>query len=64
MLTDVRFRDLAPRSLQDEDERSIGTATRATLCFVAIVMLLLWAGISDAAQVSSVPAAAVAARTG
>lgn len=37
------------RQLQDDDERSIGAAARATLWFVAIVVLLIWAGVSDAA---------------
>jgi hypothetical protein len=37
------------RRMQDADERSIGAATRATFWFVAIVVLLIWAGVSDAA---------------
>lgn len=64
MTTNAHYRDLAPLRLQDEEERSIGTAMRATLCFVAIVVLLLWAGVSDAARASAAPAAVVAVRTG
>lgn len=30
------------------DERSIGDALRVTMLFVAIVLLLLWAGLADA----------------
>jgi len=32
----------------DTDERSIGDALRVTMLFVAIVLLLLWAGLVDA----------------
>ncbi len=32
----------------DADERSIGDALRVTMLFVAIVLLLLWAGLADA----------------
>jgi hypothetical protein len=33
-----------------DEERSIGAALRVTLLFVALVVLLLWAGVSDAAS--------------
>lgn len=36
-----------PRGEFDE-ERSIGEALRITLLFVAVVILLLWAGVADA----------------
>jgi hypothetical protein len=47
----------------DADERSIGAALRITTLFVAIVVLLLWAGLSDASVItdSSVRAAGPAA---
>ena len=32
----------------DADERSIREALRVTMLFVAVVLLLLWAGLSDA----------------
>jgi hypothetical protein len=38
-----------PRAEFDE-ERSIGEALRITLLFVAVVILLLWAGVADAAD--------------
>ncbi len=38
-----------PRGEFDE-ERSIGEALRITLLFVAVVILLLWAGVADAAD--------------
>jgi hypothetical protein len=41
-----------------DEERSIGAALRVTLLFVAIVVLLLWAGASDAAS----PALPISAR--
>jgi hypothetical protein len=44
------------RRIQDDEDRSIGTAMRATFWFVAIVLLLLWAGVSDAAPASPAPA--------
>ncbi len=57
--------DLEPaRPAGAEDEHSIREALRITLLFVAVVMLLLWAGIADAAPASthefqlSVPAGA------
>jgi len=37
---------------------------RATFWFVAIVLLLLWAGVSDAAPTRATAAAAVAAHAG
>ncbi len=63
MMTDAQFYGVASRRLQDEEDRSIGTATRATFWFVAIVLLLLWAGVSDAALIR-IPPAAVAAHPG
>jgi hypothetical protein len=41
-----------PRGEFDE-ERSIGEALRITLLFVAVVILLLWAGVADAADGSA-----------
>jgi hypothetical protein len=63
-MTDAQSYGVASRRLQDEEDRSIGTAMRATFWFVAIVLLLLWAGVSDAAPTRATPAAAVAAHAG
>ena len=63
-MTDAQSYRVASRRLQDEEDRSIGTAMRATFWFVAIVLLLLWAGVSDAAPLRATPAATVAARAG
>src|SRR5262245_15544956 len=41
---DATHRTPAP----DADERSIGDALRVTVLFVAVVVLLLWAGLADA----------------
>ena len=57
------YRAAAPR-LQDDEERSIATAMRATLWFVAIVLLLAWAGVADASAPPGATVAAVAARAG
>jgi hypothetical protein len=42
--------DAAQRAsaVDDSDERSIREALRVTMLFVAVVLLLLWAGLSDA----------------
>jgi hypothetical protein len=64
MSTDARFDVAMPRRLQEEKDRSIATAMRATLCFVAIVLLLLWAGMSDAARAGDDAAPAVSVRSG
>jgi hypothetical protein len=64
MMTDAHYDHAASRRLQDAEDRSIGTAMRATFCFVAIVLLLLWAGVSDAARVGAAPAATVNSRSG
>ena len=63
-MTDAQSYRVATRRLQDEEDRSIGTAMRATFWFVAIVLLLLWAGVSDAAPTHATPTAAVAAHAG
>jgi hypothetical protein len=63
-MTDAQSYGVATRRLQDEEDRSIGTAMRATFWFVSIVLLLLWAGVSDAAPPRATPAAAVAAHAG
>jgi hypothetical protein len=63
-MTDAQSYGVAARRLQDEEDRSIGTAMRATFWFVAIVLMLLWAGVSDAAPMRDTPAAAVAAHAG
>ena len=63
-MTDAQSYGVAARRLQDEEDRSIGTAMRATFWFVAIVLILLWAGVSDAAPMLDTPAAAVAAHAG
>jgi hypothetical protein len=47
-LSETRAGD-PPRGEQD-DERSIREALRITLLFVAVVILLLWAGVADAAD--------------
>ena len=36
----------------DADERSIGDALRITMLFVAVVLLLLWAGLADAGAIT------------
>jgi hypothetical protein len=63
-MTDAQSYGVATRRLQDEEDRSTGTAMRATFWFVAIVLLLLWAGVSDAAPTRATAAAAVAAHAG
>ena len=63
-MTDAQSYGVAARRLQDEEDRSIGTAMRATFWFVAIVLMLLWAGVSDATPRRDTPAAAVAAHAG
>jgi hypothetical protein len=63
-MTDPQSYGVASRRLQDEEDRSIGTAMRASFWFLAIVLLLLWAGVSDAAPMRATPAAAVAAHAG
>jgi hypothetical protein len=63
-MTDAQSYGAASRRLPDEEDRSIGTAMRATFWFVAIVLLLLWAGVSDAAPLRATPAAAAAAHAG
>jgi hypothetical protein len=40
--------DSGPREL--DEERSIRGALRVTLLFLAVVVLLLWAGLADAAR--------------
>jgi hypothetical protein len=40
------------RSAPDGEERSIREALRITLLFVAIVLLLVWAGLADAATIN------------
>jgi len=59
-------RTCGPRAdrIQDEEERSISTATRATLWFVVIVLLLVWTGVADASPSFGASVTAVAARTG
>jgi len=44
-------RDSAGREY--DEERSIREALRITLLFVAVVILLLWAGVADAASGSA-----------
>jgi len=39
-----------PHRGEQDDERSIGEALRVTLLFVAVVILLLWAGIAETAD--------------
>jgi hypothetical protein len=63
-MIDAQYHDATARSLQEAEVRSIGTAMRTTFGFVAIVLLLLWAGVSDAAWTGVSPAPAVASRTG
>ncbi len=62
----IEIRTYLPRAqrIQDEEERSISTAMRATLWFVAIVLLLVWAGVADASRSSGAGVAAVTARAG
>jgi hypothetical protein len=63
-MTNAQSYGVASRQLQAEEDRSIGIAMRATFWFVAIVLLLLWAGVSDAGPLRATPAAAVATRAG
>lgn len=63
-MIDAQYHDATARGLQDAEERSIDTAMRATLWFVAILLVLLWAGVSDAAWTGASPAPAAATRTG
>jgi hypothetical protein len=62
-MIDARPYGDAARKLQEDEARSIGTAMLATLAFVAIVLLLLWAGVSDAAAIPAIVDAA-ATRSG
>jgi hypothetical protein len=48
-LSDAPAGGESPHDDFDED-RSIGEALRVTLLFVAVVILLLWAGVADAAN--------------
>jgi hypothetical protein len=51
-LPDVPASGDPPRAAFDE-ERSIGESLRITLLFVAVVILLLWAGVADAVDGSA-----------
>jgi hypothetical protein len=42
----------AAQHAPDGDERSIREALRITTLFVAVVLLLLWAGLSDASVIT------------
>ncbi len=53
-MTDARPYGATARRLQEDEARSIGTAMRTTLAFVAIVLLLLWAGLADAASIPAI----------
>lgn len=44
-----------PRRTQADDDRSVGAAMQATFWFVAIVVLLLWAGVSEAVPGDAAP---------
>jgi hypothetical protein len=63
-MIDARTYGASARRIQDEEERSINTAMRATLWFVAIVLLLAWAGVADAGALPGATVAAVAAGAG
>lgn len=63
-MIDARTYGASARRIQDEEERSISTAMRATLWFVAIVLLLAWAGVADASPLPGTTVAAIAARAG
>jgi hypothetical protein len=63
-MIDGQYHDATARALQDAEEHSIGTAMRTAFGFVAIVLLLLWAGVSDAAWAGVSLAPVVASRTG
>ena len=63
-MTDARTDGAAARRIQEDEERSIGAAMRATLWFVVIVLLFAWAGVADACLPRAANAVAAAARTG
>jgi hypothetical protein len=63
-MIDARTYDVSAHRIQEEEERSINTAMRATLWFVAIVLLLAWAGVADASSPPGTTTAAIAARAG
>lgn len=63
-MIDSRTYGVSAHRIQEEEERSINTAMRATLWFVAIVLLLAWAGVADARALPGATVAAVAARAG
>ena len=65
MFTDARIdAAAAPHRLEEEEDRSIGIAMRATLCFVGIVVLLQRAGMSDAARAGAEAGSAITVRSG
>jgi hypothetical protein len=52
-MIDARTHGGSAHHIQEEEERSINTAMRATLWSVAIVLLLLaWAGVADAGSLT------------
>jgi len=59
------FETARPAAGRDAEERSIGEALRITMLFVAVVLLLMWAGLADASPSndSSVRAAGPAAQS-
>jgi hypothetical protein len=63
-MIDTRTYGASAHHIQEEEERSINTAMRATLWFVTIVLLLAWAGVADAGSLPGATVAAVAARAG
>jgi hypothetical protein len=51
LLSASRDDERAPRGL--DEEHSIGQALRVTLLFLAVMIILVWAGITEAQDVAS-----------
>jgi hypothetical protein len=54
LITASRADGRTPRGV--DDDRSVGEALRVTLLFLAVVFILVWAGIAEARDVASSPA--------
>jgi hypothetical protein len=47
--------DLEPKRSAAEDEHSVREALRITMLFLLVVLLLVWAGVADAAPLAADP---------